>query len=271
MSWIELRRVRVTLEGSRILNDVALSVSSGAWVCLIGPNGSGKTTLLEAVAGLVPHSGEIRVGDASPGRISRRELARRVAFVPQDPVLPPGMAVIDYVLMGRTPHIPYLGTESRRDLEIAAEVLEWLDLVLLGPRRLDSLSGGELQRALLARALVQQAPVLLLDEPTASLDMGHAQQVLELVDGLRARRGLTILSAMHDLTLAGQFADELVLMSAGQVVAAGPAGAVLTEGAIEEHYDASVRVLDDGGGGIVVVPTRPGERAHPPLERPVAR
>ncbi|MGH2703551.1 MAG: ABC transporter ATP-binding protein [Actinomycetota bacterium] len=261
MSRIELRRVCVTLERNRVLDDVTLFAPGGAWVCLIGPNGSGKTTLLKAIAGLVAHSGEIRVGDVSPARIPRRELARRVALVPQNPVLPPEMAVIDYVLMGRTPHIPYFGAESRRDLEIAAEVLEGLDLAQLGRRRLDSLSGGELQRALLARALAQQAPVLLLDEPTASLDVGHAQRMLELVDDLRARRGLTILSAMHDLTLAGQFADELVLMSAGRVVAAGPARVVLTEGAIGEHYDASVRVLEDIEGAIVVIPARSGNRS----------
>jgi iron complex transport system ATP-binding protein len=270
MSRVELHHIRVTLGGSRILDDVTLSAPPGGWVCLIGPNGSGKTTLLKAVAGLVPHSGEIRVGDASPGRASRRQLARRVALVPQNPVLPPGIAVIDYVLMGRTPYVPYLGTESRRDLEVVAEVLEWLDLVRLGGRSLDSLSGGELQRALLARALAQQAPVLLLDEPTSSLDVGHTQQVLELVDGLRVRRGLTILSAMHDLTLAGQFADELILMSGGRVVAAGLARAVLTEGAIEEHYGASVRVLEDAEGRVVVIPTRPGERLRPSVERPAA-
>ena len=256
MSAIQLRGVSVTLDGAPVLHEVDLDVPAGAQVCLIGPNGSGKTTLLRAVAGLVAHGGTIRVGDAPPGTLSRRELAKRIALVPQQPVVPPGMPVLDYVLMGRTPYIPYLGTETRDDLAAVASVLERLDLARFAARRLESLSGGELQRAVLARALAQQAPVLLLDEPTTGLDVGHQQQVLELVDGLRATRELTIVSAMHDLTLAGQFADELVLLQAGRVVAAGPAPAVLTEEAVARHYGASVRVLRDPDGGIVVVPVR---------------
>jgi iron complex transport system ATP-binding protein len=255
---IELRDLVVTLDGTEVLHGISLSVAAGAQVCLIGPNGSGKTTLLRAVAGLVGHAGSIHLGGDDPAALSRRELARRVALVPQQPVIPPGMTVVDYVLMGRTPYIPYLGTESRRDLEAVAAVLDQLDLVRFAPRRLDSLSGGELQRAVLARALAQQAPILLLDEPTSGLDVGHQQQVLELVDGLRARQELTIVSAMHDLTLAGQFADELVLLDAGRLAAAGPARSVLTERVIGRHYGATVRVLEDPDGGLVVVPVRAG-------------
>ena len=128
-----------------------------------------------------------------------------------------------------------------------ASVLDHLDLGAFADRRLDSLSGGERQRAVLARALAQQAPVLLLDEPTTGLDVGHQQQVLELVDPLRDDLDLTVVSAMHDLTLAGQFADQLVLLDGGRVAAAGPAGAVLTEEVIARHYHASVRVLEDPG------------------------
>jgi iron complex transport system ATP-binding protein len=246
---IELRGVCVALDGRPVLHDLTLSVPSGARLGLIGPNGSGKTTLLRAVAG--------------------RELARRIAVVPQNPVVPPGATVGDYVLMGRTPYIPYLGTESRRDLNIVAAVLDQLDLTAFAGRRLDSLSGGERQRAVLARALAQQAPVLLLDEPTTGLDVGHQQQVLELVDALRAALDLTVLSAMHDLTLAGQFADELVLLDGGRVAAAGPARAVLTERVISRHYHASVRVLEDPDGGVVVIPVRPARQAGEPAGRQV--
>jgi iron complex transport system ATP-binding protein len=268
---VELRGVSVALDGTRVLHDVDLAVASGSRVCLIGPNGSGKTTLLRAVAGLVGHQGSIRVGDAAPGAAPRRELAKLVALVPQQPVVPAGVTVFDYVLMGRTPYIPYLGTETGRDLEAVAGVLERLDLVRFAPRRLESLSGGELQRAVLARALAQQAPVLLLDEPTTGLDVGHQQQVLELVDALRAREELTIVSAMHDLTLAGQFADQLVLLDAGRVVAAGPARAVLTERVISRHYRASVRVLEDPDGGVVVIPVRAAARHGGGAERTVGR
>jgi iron complex transport system ATP-binding protein len=267
---IELRGVSVDLDGRPVLHDLTLSVPSGARLGLIGPNGSGKTTLLRAVAGLVRHRGDIRIGGDAPAALTRRELARRIAVVPQNPVVPAGATVGDYVLMGRTPYIPYLGTESSRDLNIVASVLDQLDLAALAGRRLDSLSGGERQRAVLARALAQQAPVLLLDEPTTGLDVGHQQQVLELVDGLRAALDLTVLSAMHDLTLAGQFADELVLLDGGRVAAAGPARAVLTEGVISRHYHASVRVLEDPDGGVVVIPVRPARPAGEPAERKVA-
>jgi iron complex transport system ATP-binding protein len=256
MTGIELRGVSVALDGRPVLRDLDLTVPGGSRVVLIGPNGSGKTTLLRTVAGLLPHRGQVRIGDAPPGSLSRRELARRIALVPQSPAVPAGMTVGDYALLGRTPYIPYLGTETRRDLETVARVLEHLDLGAFAGRRLDSLSGGERQRAVLARALAQQAPVLLLDEPTTGLDVGHQQQVLELVDTLRRDLDLTVVSAMHDLALAGQFADQLVLLDGGRVAAAGPAREVLTEEVIGRHYHASVRVLEDPGGGIVVVPVR---------------
>jgi iron complex transport system ATP-binding protein len=271
VSAIELRGVSVALDGRPVLHDLTLQVPSGARLGLIGPNGSGKSTLLRAVAGLVRHRGRIRVGDAAPAALPRRELARRIAVVPQHPVLPPGATVGDYVLMGRTPYVPYLGSESRRDLAIVASVLDRLDLTGLAGRRLDSLSGGERQRAVLARALAQQAPVLLLDEPTTGLDVGHQQQVLELVDELRAALDLTVVSAMHDLTLAGQFADELVLLDGGRVAAAGPARTVLTERVISRHYHASVRVLEDPAGGVVVIPVRQAGQGSEPAGRQVAR
>jgi iron complex transport system ATP-binding protein len=257
MTGIELRGVSVELDGRPVLDDLTLQVPGGARLGLIGPNGAGKTTLLRAIAGLVRHRGEIRVGDAAGASLSRRELARRVALVPQNPAVPAAVTVTEYVLLGRTPHIPYLGSESRRDLAVVASVLDHLDLGPFAARRLDSLSGGERQRAVLARALAQQAPVLLLDEPTTGLDVGHQQQVLELVDTLRHDLDLTVVSAMHDLTLAGQFADHLVLLDGGRVAAAGSAATVLTEEVIGRHYHASVRVLEDPAGGIVVVPARP--------------
>jgi iron complex transport system ATP-binding protein len=256
MTGVELRGVSVALDGRPVLTGLRLAIAGGSRLGLIGPNGSGKTTLLRAIAGLVPYQGEIRIGDDPGGSLSRRELARRIAMVPQNPVIPAGITVSEYVLMGRTPYIPTFGTESRRDHEIAASVLEHLDLAALTARRLDALSGGERQRAVLARALAQQAPVLLLDEPTTGLDVGHQQQVLELVDTLRDDLDLTVVSALHDLTLA----DQLVLLDAGRVAAAGPPAAVLTEQVISRHYHASVRVLEDPGGGIVVVPVRHVER-----------
>lgn len=255
MTTLTLRDVSVSYNGTRVLDGFDLEVPSGSWVCLIGPNGSGKTTVLRTIAGIVTFGGTVRIGEAAPNELARRDLARRVAIVPQVPVIPEGMTVLEYVVMGRTPYIPYLGTERKRDLEITSSVLEQLDLSDFASRRIESLSGGELQRAVLARALVQEAPVLLLDEPTTGLDVGHQQQVLELVDGLRERRELTVVSSMHDLTIAGQFADRLVLLSGGRVVASGSASDVLTEDRIKEHYGASVRIVRDGSG-VVVIPVR---------------
>jgi cobalamin transport system ATP-binding protein len=261
VSAISLHQVSVELGGAPILRAVSASVEEGEWVCLIGPNGAGKTTLLRAVAGLVPYAGSISLGRKDAAALRRRELSRQAAFVPQIPVMPPEMTVIEYVLLGRTPHIGYLGTEGRRDRKAAGRALLRLDLADLAHRPLGSLSGGERQRAVLARALAQEAPLLLLDEPTSALDLGRQQQALELVDALRRGGGLTVLSAMHDLTLAGQYAERLLLLDGGELVASGVAGAVLSEELIAAHYRASVRVLDLGGSGLAVVPARQPERA----------
>ena len=142
MTAIELRGVSVALDGRPVLRDLSLHVPGGAWLGLIGPNGAGKTTLLRALAGLVPHTGELRVGDAAGGTLPRRELARRIALVPQNPAVPAGMTVTDYVLLGRTPYIPYFGVESRRDRGIVASVLDHLDLAAFAARRLDSLAAA---------------------------------------------------------------------------------------------------------------------------------
>jgi iron complex transport system ATP-binding protein len=257
VSDIAVRGVSVTIEGASILRAVDLFASSGAWVGLVGPNGAGKTTLLRAVARLVEHEGSIEL-DGRELDGDRRSIARLIAYVTQTPLIPPAIRVADYVLMGRTAYIPYFGVESAEDLHIAAEVLEQLDLADLADRMLGSLSGGELQRAVLGRALAQHAPILLLDEPTAALDVGHQQQVLELVDRLRGERGLTVISTMHDLSLAGQFAGSLVLLDEGRVVATGTAPEVLTEELIRVHFGAAVRVLVEDGN-VVVIPRR--ERA----------
>jgi iron complex transport system ATP-binding protein len=252
---INLRDVSVTLEGRAVLQKVSLDVESGSWTSLIGPNGAGKTTLLRAVAGMVDFAGEVLVCGLKPEALRRKELARILAYVPQRPVFPSGMSVHDYVLLGRTPYISYLGTESYGDLLVVARVLEQVKLNEHARRRLDSLSGGELQRAVLARALAQQAQVILLDEPTTGMDIGHQQQVLELIDSLRAEQGLTVLSAIHDLTLAGQFSDRLLLLDEGRAYASGTPRSVLTEELILEHYGAPVNIVD-GPVGIAVVPFR---------------
>ena len=243
--------------GPRVVDALSEHVEAGEWLALLGPNGAGKSSALRAIAGLLPHEGRVEVGGRVTSTLTRRQLARAVAYVPQHPELPGHMTVADYVLLGRTAFIGYFGVEGRRDRAICSDLLDQLELTDFAPRRLDTLSGGELQRLVLARALAQEAPALLLDEPTSALDIGHQQQALELVDRLRRDHGLTVLSAMHDLTLASQFADRLVLLQRGVVVARGVASDVLTESNIATHYGATVRVLRGDDGRIVVVPMRP--------------
>jgi iron complex transport system ATP-binding protein len=245
----------VTIEGNEILRGIDLDVSPGEWVAVIGPNGAGKSTLLRAVGGSLSHSGKVFFGGTDTAALSRRQRARLAATVPQNPVVPPGMRVVDYVLLGRTPYIAPLGRESSQDMRIVEQRLDALDLTGFAGRELETLSGGERQRVFLARALAQSAPILLLDEPTSALDIGHQQEVLELVDALRREHKLTVLATMHDLSLAGEFADRLVLLANGCVVASGPPGDVLTEELLRLHYRARVRVIS-GDFGPVVVPIR---------------
>ena len=166
------------------------------------------------------------------------------------------MTVLDYVLLGRTPYIPPLGRESAADLAAVDDVLRPARPRRFAGRQLATLSGGERQRVFLARALAQGAPLLLLDEPTRALDIGHQQEVLELVDELRREHGLTVLATMHDLTLAGEYADRLVLLAGGRVVAAGPPARCSPRSCSPRYYGARVRVID-GDHGPLVVPVRP--------------
>jgi iron complex transport system ATP-binding protein len=247
--------VTVVIDGRTIVDRCDLTVGAGDWVTILGPNGAGKTTFLRALAGLQPASGRIELEGTPLRGMSPRRRARTVALVPQVPVVPAGMTVAHYVLLGRTAHLGPLGRETARDLELVDEALARLDLDGLAGRTLDTLSGGERQRAVLARGLAQGATLLLLDEPTTALDIAHGQETLELVDDLRRRLGLTVVSTMHDLTLAAQYAEHLVLLADGRVALSGPAVQVLTAPQLAHHYGARVDVIRHRGN-LVVVPWR---------------
>ena len=188
--------------------------------------------------------------------MKRREIARLVALVPQHPLLPESMPVLDYVLLGRTPYVSYWGTEGPADVQRVRDVLDRLGLAGLASRPVGALSGGELQLVVLARALAQDAEVLLLDEPTTALDIGHQQHVMELVDSMRQERGIAVLSAVHDLTLAAQYADRLVFLDGGKVIAQGAPAEVLTPELLGARYGADVIIMRDDEGSIVVAPRR---------------
>jgi cob(I)alamin adenosyltransferase len=290
MTTVQMREVRVAYGDTEALHGVSARVERGQWLALVGPNGSGKTSALRAVSGLVPFGGEILIGERPTRSLGKRALGREIAFVPQHPVAPQGMRVSTYALLGRTPHIPYFSQESEGDRAMAHRVCSRLGVGHLLDREVTSLSGGERQLVVLARSLAQEPSVLLLDEPTSALDIGHQQEVLEMIDDLRCRDGIAVISAMHDLTQAGQYADTVSLLSGGQIVVSGSAASVLTKEHIEEHYRATVAVSGLPSGGVSIVPTRrprprlaavsgsegesagrePG-RATPPTEPPVRK
>jgi len=257
MSAIAVRDLTVAYNGEPVLDGVDLVVSPGEIVAVIGPNGSGKTTLLRAIAGTIPiRSGDTRVDGTVTAGLSRREAARLMAVVPQDPVIPRGMTCFEYVLLGRTAYIGYLGTESADDRRLALDALERLDAADFAGRPMDRLSGGERQRVVLARAFAQDAAVLLLDEPTTALDIGHQQNVLELVDGLRKEHGIAVLAAFHDLTLAAQYADRMVLLVDGEVIVDGSPTTVLRPESLALFSGATATVIEGPGGEPIVVPLR---------------
>jgi iron complex transport system ATP-binding protein len=258
---IELERVSVRRGKRRVVDDVSLRVERGSWVTMIGPNGAGKTSLLAAVAGLLRAEGRIAIEGGEAAAMGRRRIARLIALVPQAPLIPDDMTVAEFVQLGRTAHLGFFGRPGGGDRRAVVGAARRLGLETLLGRRIGTLSGGERQRAVLARALAQEAPVLLLDEPTAALDVGRQQDVFELLAGLHAERGLTVLAAMHDLTLACQYADRLALLDGGRLVASGRPREVLSEAAIERLYGATVRLAEIDGLGPIVVPVRRGRLA----------
>ncbi|ANE04363.1 ABC transporter ATP-binding protein [Corynebacterium crudilactis] len=251
------------------VNGLSFSVSQGEWLNLVGPNGCGKSTLLHALAQVLAlDSGSLTIAE---GRVEkhglaaslglkaarqRRYFARTVALMPQHPTIPAGLSVFDYVLLGRHPHSYAPG---HADDEVVRRCLAELDLERFAQRELGALSGGERQRVSLARALAQEPRIVLLDEPTSALDIGHAQETLELIDAARRRRDLTVVAAMHDLTLTAQYGDRVLMMNNGEKVSEGSAAEVLTKERITTIYAAHVSVSTVDGRP-VVIPTRPSGR-----------
>jgi iron complex transport system ATP-binding protein len=256
MTSLAATNVSVALDRTPIVHAASCAVGSGGWLALIGPNGAGKSTLIRALAGLVGYEGTITLDSVDTRQLKARERAKAIAYVPQEPILPPAFTVAEYVLLGRTPHLSYLAAPGHRDRKRADAAMDRLDLTRFAGRHLARLSGGERQRAVLARALAADPKVLLLDEPTSMLDVGHEQRFLELVDELRRDTGVTVVSTLHNLTVAGQYADTLVLMDGGRVMATGTPATVLTESLIESVYAATVHVITDNGNP-VVAPRRP--------------
>ena len=240
------------------LRDVSLRLAAGEILGLVGPNGCGKTTLIRAVTRVVrPASGEIWIGGEDVASLSQAEIARQVAVVPQEPVLPEAFSALECVLMGRTPHLRLLENEGALDFEAARIAMERTDTWELAERPMGELSGGERQRVVVARALAQEAPVLLLDEPTAHLDIGHQASVLGLMRALCRDEGKAVLAVVHDLTLAAAFCDRLMLLRAGgSVVAQGSPEEIVRAEVLSEVYGAEVEVFAHPRTGRPVVAPR---------------
>jgi iron complex transport system ATP-binding protein len=251
---IDARDVRVSRGRREVVHSVSLQVEAGSWVSVVGPNGAGKSSFLLALAGLLPSDGDVTIDGRTLRERSARERARLIALVPQQPVVPDALTVAEYVLLGRTPHLSLFGSEARSDHAMADTVLAKVDLAWASDRLVSTLSGGEFHRAVVGRALAQEARVLLLDEPTSGLDLGHQVQVLELVDTLRRSEGITVVSAKHDLTLAARYSDLVALLVDGVLAAAGRPEAVLRADVLERHYGVPVHVLRGPGGELIVVP-----------------
>lgn len=245
------------------LRDVSLAVERGSLTGLLGPNGCGKTTLLKLMAGVLrAQHGSIVLDGAGPGPagraladIPRRELARRIAVVPQETHPAFDYRVIEMVLMGRHPHLGPFALEGPADLAIAHDALAATGTGHLAGRSYMSLSGGEKQRVVIASALAQQPDILLLDEPTASLDLAYQLEVAALLARLNRERGVTVVVATHDLNLAASICRSLVLLRAGRVLAQGDTDAVLTGATIRDLYDVDADVrFHDRAGHLTVVP-----------------
>ena len=226
-----------------VLQDVSFQVRKGEFIGVIGPNGSGKTTLLKILYRLLsPQQGEVLFDHLSLKKMSRREIAKKIAVVAQEtyPAFP--FRVIEMVLMGRYPYLGHLMFESPKDLEIAKKAMEWTETLPISQRPIDELSGGERKRVFIARALAQEPEMILLDEPTSNLDIHHQVEFLDLVLSLNREKGLTILMASHDLNLASEYCDRLILLQNGKIYKMGPPEEVMTRENIEKVYGCGVWV-----------------------------
>jgi iron complex transport system ATP-binding protein len=257
---VRLAAEHVTLayDDSVVVRDLDLQLTEGSFTAIVGPNGCGKSTLLRALGRLMrPTSGQVLLDGRAIARTPTREVARVLGLLPQAPVAPDGLTVADLVARGRHPHQTWLRQWSRDDEAVVAEALAWTDLADLADRPVDALSGGQRQRAWISMALAQGTDLLLLDEPTTYLDLSHQIDVLELVARLHAERGRTVVVVLHDLNLAARYAQRLVAMKDGALVASGPPDEVLTEALLADVFDLEARVLPDPVTGTpMVVPVR---------------
>ncbi len=243
MPLLSVDRVSFKYGEQWVLRGIDFEVEKGDFLGVIGPNGSGKTTLLRIIDGILrPQEGEVRLEGTEIGRLRRDALARSVAVVPQYSALAFPFSVEEVVLMGRSPHLGRWRFEGEQDHRIAREAMEMTDTLALAARDMESLSGGERQRVLIARALAQEPRLMLLDEPTAFLDIRHQVDFFDRIRALNRDRGLTIVAVTHDINLAAHYCDRVILLKDGRIEAAGSVEAVITDENIRRAYETRVLV-----------------------------
>lgn len=243
---VSLNGVSFAYERQNILEQISFAVSKGDFLAVLGPNGSGKSTLLKAIDGQIRIAqGKISILGRDLQEYSARELAREVAMLPQQTTAAGAFTVEETVLMGRYPYQGLLGLEARQDLEIARAAMASTKVDQLRKRKLDQLSGGELQRVLLARALCQEPQIILLDEPTSSLDPAHQVRIMDLLERLHQEQKLTVIMVVHDLNLAALYAQQMLLMRAGRVFCQGAPQEVLSFEKLEQVFDC-VLLVEEG-------------------------
>ena len=241
---IELKQLSVGYPGLTVLRELDLRVEAGEVLAVVGPNGVGKSTLVRAASGaLRPLAGSVEIDGLRLHELTPAQRARMVSVVPQASNLPPAFTAFDVVILGRTPYLGWLGTEGELDHRLVAEAMARTETLGLAQRRVGELSGGEQQRLLIARALAQGAPAMLLDEPTAHLDLRHQDRVLKLVRRLTNDQGLSVLLALHDLNLVARFADRVALLSDGRVRKIGRPQEVLTPEELAAVYGIQIHVM----------------------------
>ena len=241
---LKIHNLSASYREHRVLHDVSFDVNNGEVLALIGPNGAGKSTIIRAASGVIASTGNIRTNGDDFHKLTPIQRARYIAVVPQAISLPPAFTVWETVLMGRTPYLGFLGHASSLDDELARNALSRVNALALSDRRVGEVSGGEAQRVLLARALCQSTPILLLDEPTAHLDLQYQVSLLELIRELAHKENLAVLVALHDLNLAAHFADRVALLVGGHLKAIGSPREVLTADLISDAYCLPVKVAE---------------------------
>lgn len=256
---IEVNQIELTYLQEPVLKRVSFQVAEGEFFIITGPNGSGKTTLLKAITGMEGiQKGNIVINGQDLSEYSRRELARTVAYVPQNPQQDYPFTVQEIVLMGRSPHLGLLETESRTDLKQAKRAMEAAQLTHLANRKINQLSGGEKQRVLIARALCQEPSIMLLDEPTSSLDLAHQVLIMDFLENLQKEENITIIMVAHDLNLASLYGQRILLLKQGQVYRIGSPKEVLTFENLEKVFECVLLVDESSLNGLPRLTVIPG-------------